>query len=121
MRFTEAHNREIAGLVEAVWSPWCIAAHFHWSYSSVQRCVTEYHTNGKFQSRAGYSGRKRIITVQTDRLVLQSVIGSLEEGRVTSEGIATDLAAAGLRASARFVRRRLVANDLNSRVATRKL
>lgn len=120
MRFTETQKGQISGLVDAGWGPRRIAAHFNWSYSSVQRYVAEYKTNGKFQSKAGNSGRKRITTVQTDRLVVRSVLGSPEKRRVTSEAITTYLAAAGISVSARTVRRRLVENGLNSRVAAKK-
>ena len=120
MRFSETQKGQISGLVDAGWGPRSIAAHFNWSYSSVQRYVSEYKAHGKFTPRASNSGRKRATTVQTDRLIVRSVLGSPEKRRASSEAIAADLSAGGVSVSARTVRRRLNESGLRSRVAVKK-
>ena len=106
--------------MDAGWGPRSIAGHFNWNYLSVQRYVSEYKAHGKFQSRAGNSGRKRATTVQNDRVIVRSVLGSPEKRRASSEAIAADLSAGGASVSARTVRRRLNESGLGSRFAVKK-
>eukprot|EP00171_Calliarthron_tuberculosum_P000951 IDg951t1 len=119
MGLTDVQKGIIIARVEDGWGARRIALQYGWAKSTVQDIITRYRQTGNVQSRASNSGRKRITDERTDRLIVRSCIGSPEKRRVTSGQISRNLTATGIQISSSTVRRRLLENGLEGRVATK--
>ena len=120
MRFSDTDKGRIAALVDQGWSGRRIARRYKWGARQVQRLVNEYKSTGNFENRMHRTGRKRITSKATDRVITRSVLGSPEKRRISSKKISSDLAGSGIQVSSRTVRRRLQEVGLNSEIAKKK-